>query len=164
MDDVASRGQPGMDLDEAALLSRMQAGDEGAFEECVRTYCGRLLLVAGRILRNEEDANDAVQETFLSVFKRIGQFKGESRLGTWLHRIVVNAALGRLRKLRRHPEGSIEDLLPHFGDGEHQVNPPSPWTVTPETIVQNQETRDLVQRYIRQLPETYRIVLLLRDI
>jgi RNA polymerase sigma-70 factor (ECF subfamily) len=142
----------------------MQAGDADAFEACVRTYCGQMLIVARRILRNEEDANDAVQDAFLSAFKGINQFKGQSQLGTWLHRIVVNAALGRLRSIQRHPETSIEALLPHFGEGEHQVDPPVPWKAAPETNMQGQETRALVQRCIGQLPQTYRIVLLLRDI
>jgi RNA polymerase sigma-70 factor (ECF subfamily) len=164
MEHAAPPGQSGMNLDEAALLARMQAGDDDAFELCARTYCGRMLLVARRILRNEEDANDAVQDAFLSAFKGINEFKGQARLGTWLHRIVVNAALGRLRSLQRHPEKPIEDLLPHFGDGEHQIDPPVPWQATPETTVQHQETRELVQRCISQLPETYRIVLVLRDI
>jgi RNA polymerase sigma-70 factor (ECF subfamily) len=59
---------------------------------------------------------------------------------------------------------SIENLLPHFGDGEHQIDPPVPWQATPVTTLQGRETRELVQRCISQLPETYRIVLLLRDI
>jgi RNA polymerase sigma-70 factor (ECF subfamily) len=157
-------GQTGTNPDEAALLARMQAGDGAAFEACVRAYGGRLLLVARRILDNEEDANDAVQDAFLSAFKGINQFKGQSQLGTWLHRIVVNAALGRLRNRQRRPEKSIEALLPHFGEGEHQIDPPVPWKATPETTLQNQETRELVRRRIGELPETYRIVLLLRDI
>jgi RNA polymerase sigma-70 factor (ECF subfamily) len=156
--------QAGAIRDEAALLAGMQAGDDGAFEICVRTYCSQLLLVARRILRNEEDANDAVQDAFLCAFKGIGQFKGESRLGTWLHRVVVNAALGRLRKLQSHPEKPIEDLLPHFGEGEHQIDPPVPWKATPDIDAERDETRALVQGCIDQLPETYRIVLLLRDI
>ena len=164
MEDAAPPGQSGMNRHEAALLARMQSGDGDAFEGCVRTYCGQMLLVARRILRNDEDANDALQDAFLSAFKGISQFKGQARLGTWLHRIVVNAALGRLRSLQRHPERSIEDLLPHFGEGEHQIDPPVPWQAAPETTVQVQETRELVQRCITQLPETYRIVLLLRDI
>ena len=164
MVDAAQLGQSGVNPDEAALLTRMQAGDGDAFEACVRTYSGRLLHVARRILGNEEDANDAVQDAFLSAFKGIGQFKGESQLGTWLHRIVANAALGRLRSRQRRPETSIEALLPHFGEGEHQLDPPVPWKATPETTVQSQETRELVQHCISQLPETYRIVLLLRDI
>jgi RNA polymerase sigma-70 factor (ECF subfamily) len=164
MVDAAPPGQSGMNLDEAALLARLQSGDGDAFEACVRTYCGQLLLVARRILRNEEDANDAVQDAFLSAFKGISHFKGQAQLGTWLHRIVVNAALGRLRRLQRHPEGSIEDMLPHFGDGEHQRDPPVPWQATPETLMAKRETRDLVQRCIGQLPENYRIVLLFHDI
>jgi RNA polymerase sigma-70 factor (ECF subfamily) len=164
MNDAASPGRSGMNVDEAALLSLMQSGDSDAFETCVRTSCGPMLLVARRILRNEEDANDAVQDAFLSAFKGISRFQGQARLGTWLHRIVVNAALARLRNRQRHPEASIEDLLPHFGDGEHQIDLPVPWQATPVTTLQGQETRELVQRCISQLPETYRIVLLLRDI
>jgi RNA polymerase sigma-70 factor (ECF subfamily) len=164
MEDLAQPSQSGLDLDEAALLARMQAGDDGAFEACVRTYCGPMLLVARRILRNEEDANDAVQDAFLSAFTGMSQFKGQSRLGTWLHRIAVNAALGRLRSRQRHPEKSIEDLLPHFGEDEHQLDPPVPWMAVPETSLQQQESCDLVRACINQLPETYRIVLLLRDI
>jgi RNA polymerase sigma-70 factor (ECF subfamily) len=150
--------------DEATLLAGMQAGDDDAFEVCVRTYYTRLLVVARRILRNEEDAQDAVQEAFLSAFKQIGHFKGLSRLGTWLHRITVNAALGRLRGLQRHPEKSLEDLLPHFGEGEHQLGPPVPWKATPPTVLEQQESCELVRRCINQLPEGYRTVLLLRDI
>jgi RNA polymerase sigma-70 factor (ECF subfamily) len=151
-------------LDEANLLARMQAGDEAAFEECVRAYSGQLLAVARRILSHEEDARDAVQDAFLSAFKGIGRFEGLSRISTWLHRIVVNAALGRLRSRQRRPEMSIEDLLPHFGEGEHQIDPPAPWKATSVTILQQQELRELVQGCIRRLPETYRIVLLMRDI
>jgi RNA polymerase sigma-70 factor (ECF subfamily) len=164
MEDAIRPGPSQANPDAAALLARMQAGDGSAFEVCVRTYCSRLLLVARRILGNEEDANDAVQDAFLSAFKGISQFKGQSQLGTWLYRILVNAALGRLRSRQRHPERSIEDLLPHFGEGEHQIDPPGPWKATPETAAQDRETRELVQLCIGRLPEAYRIVLLLRDI
>ena len=157
-------GRSGVALDEAALLAGMQAGDDGAFAACVRTYCGRMLVVARRLLGNEADAEDAVQEAFASAFQGIARFHGLSSVGTWLHRIVVNAALGRLRSRRRHPEQSMEDLLPHFGEGEHQVNPPAPWKATPETGLQVQEARELVQSGISRLPESYRTVLLLRDI
>jgi RNA polymerase sigma-70 factor (ECF subfamily) len=164
VEDAIPPGPTGTNLDEAALLARMQAGDDEAFEACVRTYCGRMLFLARRILRNEADANDTVQDAFLSAFKGIGQFKGESRLGSWLHRIVLNAALDRLRSRQRHPERSIEELLPHFGEGEHQTDPPVPWGDAPDTTAQSQETCHLVRHCIDQLPETYRIILLLRDI
>jgi RNA polymerase sigma-70 factor (ECF subfamily) len=164
MEDMAPRSGPAEVVDEATLLARLRAGDDDAFEECVRTYCGPMLLVARRILRNEEDARDAVQDAFLSAFKEVGRFEGRSRLGTWLHRIAVNAALGRLRSRQRRPERSIEDLLPHFGDDEHQLDPPAPWKAASDSILQRQESRELVQRCIGELPEIYRTVLLLRDI
>jgi RNA polymerase sigma-70 factor (ECF subfamily) len=164
MEDTAPTARSGTVPDEAALLARMQSGDNDAFEACVRTHCTRLLVVARRILRNEEDARDAVQEAFLSAFKQIGAFKGLARLGTWLHRIAVNAALGRLRRLQRHPERSIEDLLPHFGEGEHQIDPPVPWTAAPETGLHQRETCEMVRDCISRLPDSYRTVLLLRDI
>ena len=164
MEDLTSAVGSGTAPDEAALLARMRAGDDAAFDACVRAYCGRLLLVARRILRNDDAVNDAVQDAFLSAFKGVGQFQGQSRLGTWLHRIVVNAALGRLRSRRRHPETSIEALLPHFGEGEHQLDPPVPWGATSETLLQRQESRELVRHCIGQLPESYRTVLLLREI
>src|SRR6516225_8430087 len=132
--------QPGTIAEEATLLARMQAGDADAFEACVRTHCSQMLLVARRILQNEEDARDAVQDAFLSAFKGIGRFEGLSRLGTWLHRIVVNAALCRLRNRQHHPERSIEDLLPHFGEDEHQIDPPVPWKATSESIAQKEES------------------------
>jgi RNA polymerase sigma-70 factor (ECF subfamily) len=164
MEDVDSSGRSGTAQDEAALLAGMQAGDDGAFEACVRIHFGRMLVVARRILGNAADAEDAVQDAFASAFKGIGRFHGLSSLGSWLHRIVVNAALGRLRSRQRHPEQSIEDLLPHFGEGEHQIDPPAPWKATPETGLQVQEARALVQSCINRLPESYRTVLLLRDI
>src|SRR5208282_4610508 len=139
MEDMAPPGRTGTILDEATLLARMQAGDNDAFEECVRAYCTRLLLAVRKILRNEEDARDAVQDAFLAAFKSLADFRQESRLGTWLHSIAVNAALGRLRKLQRHPEKSIEDLLPHFGEGEHQIDPPAPWKDVSETNLLRQE-------------------------
>jgi RNA polymerase sigma-70 factor (ECF subfamily) len=164
MEDMAPPRPSATMLDEVTMLARMKAGDDDAFEACVRAYCGRMLIVARRILRNEEDANDAVQDAFLSAFKDIGRFLGQSSLGTWLHRIIVNAALGRLRHRQRHPERSIEDLLPHFGEDEHQIDPPAPWKAGSETIVQQKESRELVGRCIGELPGIYRTVLLLRDI
>lgn len=77
-----------------------------------RDYGGRLLAVARRFLANEEDAHDVLQEAFFSAFRALPNFAGQSRLTTWLHRIVVNAALMKLRSRQRRPECSIDDLLP----------------------------------------------------
>jgi len=96
---------------EATMLDRLRAKDERAFEMLVRAYGGRMLAVARRLLRSEDDAADAVQEAFLAAFKSIDRFRGAARLSTWLHRIVVNAVLMKLRASSRRPEETIEDLL-----------------------------------------------------
>src|SRR6185295_9140875 len=97
---------------EEFLVRRLRAGDEQAFEELVRTFGGRLLAVARRFVRNDADAQDIVQTAYLSALKAFDQFEGNCQLATWLHRIVVNTALMKLRSKRRKPEESIETLLP----------------------------------------------------
>ncbi len=150
--------------EEQQLLKRLQSGEEAAFEELVRDYSGRLLAVSRRYLDSEEDARDAVQEAFLSAFRAIGRFEGNSRISTWLHRIVVNASLMKLRTRRRKPEKSIEDLLPRFLEDGHMAEPAVPWRPSAESEVERGELRGLVLDSIQRLPENYRNVLMLRDI
>src|SRR5262249_24537369 len=117
---------------EAHLLARLRGGEDEAFEQLVRQYTGRLLAVARPLLGNEHDAYDAVQETCLSAFKGIGQFIGTAKLSTWLYRIVINAALMKLRSRRRKPEESIDELLPQFTErGEWSGHVPV-WEVSSE--------------------------------
>jgi RNA polymerase sigma-70 factor (ECF subfamily) len=149
---------------EAQLLVRLRHGEDTAFTELVRQYSPRLLAAARRILGNEHDAQDALQEAFLSAFKAIGQFSGTAKLSTWLHRIVVNAALMKLRSRRRKPEESIEELLPRFDDQGEWSSRVVSWETPNDTLLQRQQTRALVRRCIDRLPDTYRTMLLLRDI
>src|SRR5262245_619567 len=114
--------------DETGLLVRLRAGDELAFEALVRAHGGRLLAVARRFVRDEADAQDIVQSAYLSAFRALPQFAGGCQLSTWLHRIVVNTALMRIRTRRRKPEESIDDLLPSFQDDGHHVEQFSNWT------------------------------------
>lgn len=150
--------------DEAALLAALRANDESAFEELVRRHGGKMLAAARRLLSSEDDAQDVLQEAFVAAFRAIRGFEGKSQLGTWLHRIVVNAALMRLRARRRRPEQSIEGLLPRFLDDGHQAEPAVEWRASAEDLLQRDEHRDLVRTAIDELPENYRTVLQLRDI
>jgi RNA polymerase sigma-70 factor (ECF subfamily) len=149
---------------EDALLAALRRGDAGAYETLVRTAAPQLLAVARRILRDEEDARDAVQEAFVNAWKGLPRFGEGSRLSTWLHRIAVNAALMKLRSRRRHPEEPIDDLLPTFVEDGHQTRPSEPWTEPADLALDREELQALVRRAIDRLPETYRLVLLLRDI
>jgi RNA polymerase sigma-70 factor, ECF subfamily len=154
----------GINDEESDLVRRLQAGDSDAFEIMMRLYGGRLLSIAKRFLLVEQDAHDAVQEAFLSAFRSIREFAGESRLSTWLHRIVVNAALMQIRSQKRRREDSIEKLLPRFDDlgtwvAEHECH-----QSFGEQILEQREMRELVRRCIERLPDRYRNVLLMRDI
>jgi RNA polymerase sigma-70 factor (ECF subfamily) len=152
------------DFDEVELLEQLRSGSDAAFERLLRAYGGRMLAVARRMLGSEEDAQDAVQEAFLSAIKAVGSFAGQSKVGTWLHRIVVNAALMKLRTRRRKPEALIDDLLPKFLDDGHQMQPAVDWQDTADTALMKSETRTLVRSCIERLPEIYRTVLVMRDI
>lgn len=149
--------------EEAGLVRALRAGDEAAFEKLVRQYSGAMLRTARRLMRNEDDARDAVQEAFLSAFRSIDRFRAASKLSTWLHRIVVNAALMKLRSRRRKPELSIDELLPKFLPDGHQVRDTLEWS-EPYRNLERRETHALVRQGIDQLPASYRTVLILRDI
>jgi RNA polymerase sigma-70 factor (ECF subfamily) len=130
----------------------------------VRGQTAHMLAVARRFFRNEDDARDAVQDAFLSAFRALDRFEGACRLSTWLHRIVVNACLMKLRARRRKPEQAIDDLLPTFKVDGHHTATFVDWSPTIHEVLEREETRALVRECIGQLPETYRTALLARDI
>jgi RNA polymerase sigma-70 factor (ECF subfamily) len=150
--------------DDPILLARVKDGDETAFEAMVRRFGGRMLAAARRLLGNDEDAQDALQDAFLSAFRSIHQFEGQSRLGTWLHRIAINAALMKLRARKRRRDSSIEELLPSFDEDGHRRNVRAGWQVAGETALERRELCAMVRRKIDLLPRDYRSVILLRDI
>lgn len=159
-----SPSQDSASSDEHELLSRLRAGDPAAYERLVRELSPRLLAVARRLMGNEHDAADALQDAFVSAFNALGDFDGRSKLSTWLHRIVVNACLMKLRKARRRSERDITPLLPVFLDDGHQAAPSRAWDHGAPGNAQRADARELVLRKIHELPEAYRTVLLLRDI
>jgi RNA polymerase sigma-70 factor, ECF subfamily len=146
------------------LLPRLRVGDDEAFSKFVRGNSGRLLAVARRMLRDEHAAADAVQEGFLSAFKSLGQFAGNSSLETWLHRIVVNVCLMKLRSRSRRQEMLMEDLLPKFDRSGHHAEPISRWSGPSEELLQRDEVRAQIRESIDRLPDEYRDIVLLRDI
>jgi RNA polymerase sigma-70 factor (ECF subfamily) len=146
---------------DADLVTRLQSGDDTAFEPVVRLHSGRLLSVARRILGNEEDARDAVQDAFIRAYKAIGTFESRAQLHTWLHRILVNVALMKLRERRRRPTESLEELLPTYTSDGHQAVASRDWG---DAVLERKETAAIVREAIARLPDQYREVLVLRDI
>ncbi len=98
-----------MSATEQDLVSRLQASEPAAYEELIESYADMVFRVAYRVLRNEQDAEDAVQETFLTVYRRIGQFRGDAKFSSWLYRIATNTALDLLRA-RNRKQGAQELL------------------------------------------------------
>ncbi len=150
--------------DDPEFIARLRARDSDAFELLLRTYAGRLLRVARRFLPMEEDARDALQDAFLSAYRFIDRFEAGSRLSTWLHRIVVNSCLMKLRTRRRHPEEGIDALLPQFKPDGHQLVDSVDWSESAEGMVHRVQLCRRVRAAIDELPDTYRVVLLMREI
>jgi RNA polymerase sigma-70 factor, ECF subfamily len=157
---------PPAEASESALIARLRAGEEEAYEEVSREYAGRLYAMAYRMLHQEQDAQDAVQEGMMGAFRAIGTFDERSKLSTWMTRIVINKCLMKLRSKRRKPERSIEGLLPTFLDDGHPTKWTSHWRDDDRGLGGggiSQELKQLVREKIEELPEQYREVLLLRD-
>lgn len=147
------------------LVAALRAGDETSYERLVREHGGAMLAVARRYLRSEDDARDVVQEAMLSAFRGIASFDAGAKLSTWLHRIVVNCALMRLRSRRRRPEESIDDLLPSFDEHGAFAHGVVEWDApATEHVVERRQMRQIVRRCIDRLPDSYRALLVLRDI
>ena len=132
-------------VDEAALVAGLKARRPEAFETLVRMYTPRLLAVAMRMLGSTEDAQDVVQDAMLSAYRSIDRFEGNARVSTWLHRIVVNAALMKLRTRRRKPEEPLEPLLPTFLEDGHHAHDVTGWSEPADKTVERNQTRQIVR-------------------
>jgi RNA polymerase sigma-70 factor, ECF subfamily len=156
-------------LSDDALVERAKQKDFAAFETLIERYQDKVYRLAFRFMRNETEAKEIVQETLLSVWRKLDGFKGDSQFSSWLYRVTANAALMRLRTQRRHPEVSTEELDPSFLDrgpaAYGQVTSPGDnWARRPDDELQSGELRTELQRAIDNLPEIYRTVFLIRDV
>lgn len=145
-------------------MESLRAGDPAAFEKLVRHYGPRLLAVTRRIVRDEEDARDCVQDAFLAVHRKLADFEGRASFGSWLHRIATNAALMRLRARRARPEDPVDPGAPEYDRFGFRIGPTRESERTPEELLDRAGTHRRVRAAIDALPESYRTVLLLRDI
>jgi RNA polymerase sigma-70 factor, ECF subfamily len=147
---------------ELELLRRVQNGESERFYELVQPYERRLYSAAFVILRNEADAEDAVQEAVLKAFAHIRQFRAESRFSTWLTQITVNEAL--MRRRRQHPEivGPLEDHQDE--EGNYVPRDFADWREIPSEALERKEVRTKLAEALASLKEPYREVFLLRDV
>jgi RNA polymerase sigma-70 factor (ECF subfamily) len=145
---------------DAELVKRALARDEAAVRDIIKANNRRLYRLARGILRNDGEAEDVVQETYVRAFTRLGDFRGESSLSTWLSRIAMNEALGRLRRQRPGveisslPQGTLEAQIIQF--------PLMSATDDPEKSMAQREIQHVVEGAIDELPEPFRLVFMTR--
>lgn len=156
----------GTDLD-LDLVGRLRGGDATALETLMERYASRVYRVAHGITRNAADAEEVVQDVFLTLFRKVHTFEGRAALGSWIYRVATNAALIKRRGKRAAVEVSLEARLPTFQPDGHRAGAPAfllaDWSQTPEADLLTRETREILHRAIDGLPDPYRTVLLLRD-
>ena len=148
---------------EALFVSRLQANEDAAYDELVRTYSASIYHVAYRMLGDSAEASDVVKEIFLKIFRNIGGFKGEAALKTWVFKIALSEVLNRLRWWkRRHRFATVSlDEQPNGAATSESVADAGP---TPEEILQSKERGTAIQQALRRLSSEHRSIIVLRDI
>ena len=155
-------------IPDGVLLERLRAGDAAALEALMERYASRIFRVARGIARRDADAEEVLQDVFLTLARKIDSFDGRAALGTWIYRVATNATLLKRRGRWHEVETSLEANLPAFKDDGHRDGPRdyllADWSHTPETALQDGEARAVLSRAIDRLPAAYRAVLVLRDV
>jgi len=151
--------------DDRLLVHHALQGDFEAFEALVTKHASRVYGLALRIVGGRHDAEEVVQQTFLSVIEKLGGFRKEARFSTWLTRIATNQALELLRRrTRRQTVPLSEDGLENYEDELPHPKFIAQWRETPDEIAARHETRELLEQALEDLDEKYRLVFVLRDI
>jgi len=150
-------------LSEQDLVAQLRSRDEVAFEALLARYQGKVYRLALSFTKNREDAEEILQDVFLSVYRKIASFDGRSAFGTWLYRIAVNAALMKLRG-RGPVQESIEEDLPQFTKGGGHARMIADWSEGPEGSLLGKERARVVREAVENLPPEYKAVLVLRDL
>jgi RNA polymerase sigma-70 factor (ECF subfamily) len=151
------------------LVARARGKDEAAFEELVSRYEDKLYRLAMRFVRNEIDAQEILQEAFLSAWRHLPTFEGRAQFGSWMYRVTVNAALMLLRSRTRHPEVAVDDVDPTalnqaVAESGQMARSTTNWSQRPDEQLQSEELRKHIQSSVDALPEGLRTVFLLRDV
>lgn len=149
----------------ARILAALQSGDASAAESLVAHYGGRAYRLAIRITCDAQDAEESVQDAFWSVIRNIGTFRGDSALGSWIYRIVVNAAYQKMRgRARRRDDISLDEVLPAFdGHGTH-ADSIADWSTAVDDPAVQSELRTALEAAIAALPVAHRAVIILHDV
>ena len=146
---------------ESVLISNAQKGDKKAVSLLVSTYSSRIYAIAFRLMQNEEDAEDVLQETFIIMLNKLNTFEGKSSLYTWLYRVATNVALGKLRKKKNIDDSRSYDNIEFENISSLQI---ADWPDHLEERFDTEEFRKCLEKAMDELPDHYRTVFILRDL
>jgi RNA polymerase sigma-70 factor (ECF subfamily) len=155
-------GNKGKVETEGFSLEALHAGDPEEFAHLVDAYSGKIFRLAIKMLNQQQDAEDVLQETFLKAYRGIKSFDGRSKISTWLFRIATNEALMVIR--RKHPDTVSIDEPVETEEGEQEPLQIIDWCCLPEEELLSEETREKLDAAVQKLPERLRVVFVLRDI
>ncbi len=148
---------------EAGMISRILSGERELFYQLIRPCERAIFMTAFSVLKNEADAEEAVQEAVLKAYKALAGFRQESKFSTWIVQITLNEARMKLRRSRTASETSIEDMVDD-SDGDYTPAILTDWREIPSEALERKELREILQRAVDDLPPKYREVLILRDV
>lgn len=161
---LESQGSGGEEPSDEQLVARTLDGDYAAFETLVERYQDRAYRLAYSLVKDESVAQDVVQEAFLNTYRKLDTFAGEAKFGSWIYRIVVNAALMRLRKEGRRSEIGMEDVGPSVTEEQGAFSERPTWRIHADEAAENIELREQILSAIDELKPKYQAVFLLREV
>jgi RNA polymerase sigma-70 factor (ECF subfamily) len=149
-------------ISDVNLVDKFKAGDLLAFEEIISRYEAKVMNLSLRFTRNQEDAEEVMQDVFTTVYRKIDGFRGQSAFSSWLYRIVVNAAFMKLRKKKQNQTISMDDLAPAIK--QYCMERDTAATTHSYGVAVTRELQEVLQKAIDKLPNQYRAVFVLRDV
>jgi RNA polymerase sigma-70 factor, ECF subfamily len=150
---------------DANLITRLQGGDQGALEETFNLYSAKLYNIAHRILGETADTEEVIQDVFWTVYRKARSFQGHSQFSTWLYRLTVNTALGKIRRSKKHKEVGYDEFLPKFqNDGHHLIRPVVDWSDTLDEKYAEHEMRQLLGKALDMLKPVDKSIVVLSDL
>jgi len=151
--------------DDDLLVAQAREGDYAAFEALVKKHQGKVYALALGMLKNSAEAEEVVQDTFLSAFQHLDTFRGDAKFSTWIFRVASNHALMKLRKKKPEPQGGILELEPKMDtEGTSPFDSLSLWAKRPDEALADREVQTALSDSLDQLPEEDRALLLMRAI
>ena len=149
-------------ITDAELIRRLRDREEGAASDLVRIYGGRIQQLAMRYMKTREDAEEITQDVLFKAVARIGDFRGDAALSSWLYRITFNTAMTRLRQMRAARVPKIDE--PNGEPGESSADEIADWSAMADEAIMRQQLRHRLAEALRRLPAIYRAPVILRDV